>query len=342
VGRSAQILNLENATLEEIEKSMRCSRIPEDSLRLKTISLLYRGYAKKLVCEMMNVPASTMRRWISAYNNRGIDGLVTRPRSGRPRKITQEEFDSRFVPLIESPKENGFDFMTAVRLHGHLNETLALEVSYCSVVRYIHKAGYCLKVPGKIHPDRDEEARKSFVEELREILNKPEDAEVWFSDECGVDGDPRTGRAWFRKGSKPKVQYDGCHLRQSVVGAVEPLTGAFEALAVPYTDTNVFQIFLNMLAERTKSSTKKIILVADNASWHHAASLNWHHIEPKFLPAYSPDLNPIERVWLELKNKYFTNWYTRDPDKLLDRVCDGLKFLMDTPTVISSICALHY
>ena len=311
-------------------------------MRLQAMSFLYRGYSRSMICEMMKIGVSTMRRWISAFNERGIDGLVSRPRSGRPRKIQQDEFNSRYLPLVEAPATHGFDFMTAVRLHGHLTETLKLEVSYCSVVRYLHSAGYCRKTPGKVHPDRDEEARTKFVKELQQLLNNSEKYELWFSDECGVDGDPRTGKAWFRKGSKPKVQYDGCHLRQSVVGAVEPLSGNFEAMAVPYTDATVFQLFLDALASRTKNSDKKILLILDNASWHHASSLNWHHIEPKYLPAYSPDLNPIERLWLELKSKFFTNWYTRDPNKLLQRVCEGLKSLIEQPARIASICSLPY
>ena len=176
------------------------------------------------------------------------------------------------------------------------------------------------------------------VEELNRELAR-EDTEVWFSDETGIEGDPRTGRAWFKKGSKPTVPYDGCHLRQSIIGAVQPECGAIEALAVPYTDTDVFQIFLDQLAQRTATS-KRIVLVIDNASWHHAAKLNWHHIIPMYLPAYSPDLNPIERLWLVIKNRFFRNWFTRDPDKLLARVCDALKSLIDAPAQVSSICSL--
>lgn len=67
-------------------------------------------------------------------------------------------------------------------------------------------------------------------------------------------------------------------------------------VAVPYTDTDVFQIFLDQLAKRTATSKKRILLVVDNSSWHHAAKLDWHHNIPMYLPAYSPDLNPIERL----------------------------------------------
>ena len=57
-----------------------------------------------------------------------------------------------------------------------------------------------------------------------------------------------------------------------------------------------------------------------------------------FLPAYSPDLNPIERLWLVLKERSFKNYYTRNPDKLLERVCSAIGALMETPEVVASIC----
>lgn len=289
--------------------------------------------------EMTQYPASTLRRWVKSFNERGIDGLVTHPCGGRPRKISQEAFTQQFSHILESPSDHGFDFMTVVRLHGHLTEELQHEISYSTVLRYVHDAGFALKVPGRKHPDANDADREVFLERLRKELDR-DDTKVWFGDEAGIDGDPRTGRAWFQKGSKPTVPYDGTHLRQSIIGAVEPRTGAFEALAVPYTDSSVFQLFIDQLARRTKDNGTRTVLVIDNASWHHAGLLCWHHIEPLYLPAYSPDFNPIEKVWLVLKNRFFTNWYTRDPDKLLQRVCDALRSFIQEPLQIQSICRL--
>ncbi|QUE50344.1 transposase [Luteolibacter ambystomatis] len=48
----------------------------------------------------------------------------------------------------------------------------------------------------------------------------------------------------------------------------------------------------------------------DNAGWHKSARLNWHHIEPVCLPPYSPDFNPIERLWQHLKGQYFAGFLT--------------------------------
>lgn len=91
----------------------------------------------------------------------------------------------------------------------------------------------------------------------------------------------------------------------------------------PYIETTVFQIFLDQFAKPTKGSDKRIVLVVDNASWLHAATSNWHHIVPMYQPTYFPDLNPIERLWFVIKNRFFTNWFTRDPDKLLARFFYG-------------------
>ena len=339
MARRVNKLNRENATLSEIEQAMKCSRTLEDFKRLQTVWYLHRGYSRDSVQELCKLADSTMRKIISQFNFKGIDGVVTKPIPGKPRKVSTEQFVKEAIPLIESPEANGFSYMSVVKLHGHLTEQLNYELSYSTVLRYVHDCDFALKVPRPQHPDQSPELRSQFVKQLSEELSR-EDTEVWFSDEAGVDGDPRTGRGWFKKGSKPRVAYDGCHLRQSIIGAVQPQLGVLEALAVPYTDTAVFQIFVDQLAGRTKLSNKRIVLVLDNASWHHAAKFNWHHITPMYLPPYSPDLNPIERVWLVLKNRYFTNWYTRDPDKLMSRVCEAIKSLMDSPSEISSICSV--
>ena len=140
-----------------------------------------------------------------------------------------------------------------------------------------------------------EELREQFRQELADLLDKKEH-EVWFSDETGILGDPRP--RWMKIGEKEKVPYFGMHLRTNVVGAVNPKTGELFSLIVSYMNNDFFQVFLNKLAEETKG--RKIVMVSDNATWHKVKKLKWRYIEPKYLPPYSPDLNPIERLWLVL------------------------------------------
>jgi hypothetical protein len=126
--------------------------------------------------------------------------------------------------------------------------------------------------------------------------------ELWFSDEGGVQGDPRPRRRWVQPGKRLTVTYLGDHFRQNVIGTVAPQSGQLFSLIPDGVDTDVFQFFLYDMAKAfpQKEGLRRVLLL-DKASWHKAARLSWHHFEPKFLPGYSSDLNPIEGRWLRLK-----------------------------------------
>ena len=106
----------------------------------------------------------------------------------------------------------------------------------------------------------------------------------------------------MKRGSRPTQGYYGGHVRQNIVGAVNPKSGQLVSLIVPNCDTEVFQVFLDTMADETvPEEGRRVCLVLDNASWHKTKRLDWHHIEPVYLPPYSPDFNPIERIWQYLK-----------------------------------------
>ena len=70
-------------------------------------------------------------------------------------------------------------------------------------------------------------------------------------------------------------------------------------------------------------------MVCDNASWHKSKSLRWGRFEPVYLPPYSPDLNPIERIWKLVKDEWFTDFYTQEYTTLSDQIMKALKWVID-------------
>jgi transposase len=58
----------------------------------------------------------------------------------------------------------------------------------------------------------------------------------------------------------------------------------------------------------------------DNASWHKRKTTNWHNWQPMYLPAYSPDLNPLECIWRAMKARWFNNHVCKNEEKLLERL----------------------
>lgn len=95
------------------------------------------------------------------------------------------------------------------------------------------------------------------------------------------------------------------------------------------------------MAKEVPAAGGRVVLVRDNASWHKSASLNWHHIESKFLPPYSPDFNRIERLWLHLKGNQLAGFLTKSGAELSDKLFDSIRALLKTPDVLRSVCKTH-
>src|SRR5690606_9089152 len=121
-----------------------------------------------------------------------------------------------------------------------------------------------------------------------------------------------------------------------------PQSGGLFSLIVDGVDTDVFQVFLDEMAKALppKADVRQM-LILDNASWHKSARLNWHHFQAKFLPAYSPDFNPIERLWLRLKADWFWDFIARTREELTERLCTALKSFINQPSITASICSIR-
>ena len=111
--------------------------------------------------------------------------------------------------------------------------------------------------------EQDEDKRASFKARLFRLECDPF-VEIWYQDECGVQGDPRPRQVWSKRGSRPKIHYKGNHIKESVIGAVRPTDGKFVSLIMPFVDTQTFQIFLDEMQQFV--SAKKAVMILDNAS----------------------------------------------------------------------------
>ena len=96
-----------------------------------------------------------------------------------------------------------------------------------------------------------------------------------------------------------------------------------------------------MASEVPKRRGRRVLLVLDNASRHKTKSLHWHHIEPVYSPPYSPDFNPIKKLWQHLKGHYLAGYFTKQNKDLCDKLADSIQDLMIQPKTIRAICKTH-
>ncbi|MEI8195611.1 MAG: transposase [Phycisphaerae bacterium] len=120
-----------------------------------------------------------------------------------------------------------------------------------------------------------------------------------------------------------------------------PRTDNFYGLEFSHNDTEVFQAYLDCANADLKFARPRNLLILDNASWHKSKSLKFGRFEPIYLPPYSPDFNPIERLWLILKAECFTDFIAKDRDALIARLDRALNWLIartDDNKIAAAIC----
>jgi putative transposase len=115
----------------------------------------------------------------------------------------------------------------------------------------------------------------------------------------------------------------------NVCGIVAPRTGQAYLLEFTHSDRDVFQVFLDQANKDIKLERPRQILILDNASWHKGSGINWGRFEPLYLPPYSPDLNPIEKLWRYIKAEWFTDFVAKGIDDLIARIDKALQWAIN-------------
>ena len=121
-------------------------------------------------------------------------------------------------------------------------------------------------------------------------------------------------------------------------GAVDVVCGEMDSLILPHVNGTCMQIFLDEVA--TRHPQDRIIMVLDRAGWHRGKDLTLPpNLRLLMLPPYSPELNPVEHLWDEIREKFFNNKVFNSLDALEDHLCAALNRIEHTPQKVRSIVA---
>lgn len=144
-----------------------------------------------------------------------------------------------------------------------------------------------------------------------------------FQDEAGFGRINKPKYCWCFKGLRPTVPCHHIREYRYAYGAVEPITGDSFFLVLPYCNTDCMNVFLRELSEAYPNDF--ILLVADGAAWHKSKGLLIPaNIEIFPLPPYTPEMNPIEQIWKEIRKRGFRNEIFQTLDKVVDRLCETI------------------
>jgi putative transposase len=146
----------------------------------------------------------------------------------------------------------------------------------------------------------------------------------------------RAKRCWAPPGVRPHVPAQVVREYTYVYAAVAPDLGQMISLILPEASTVMMNLFLEQVSQTFPNFF--IVMQMDQAGWHRANDL----VIPENIrllpqPAYSPELNPVEHIWEELREKYFHNRLFSSLDRLIEVLCQGLTALADDAERLRSL-----
>lgn len=214
-----------------------------------------------------------------------------------------------------------------------LREREGVQASRETVRRMLHRGDLVYRRPRPVPPP-NEEQRRVRLAELRSLLETlPADETAVWQDEVEVGTNPKIGRMWMFRGQQATVPTPGTNTKRHLSGSIHWRIGqVFLTEAAPKQGRNsaLFIRHLDDLRRRLRRY-KTIHVICDNAGFHTSLEVIqflWKHedrIRVHLLPSYSPDYNPIERVWWHLHETITRNHRCKDLTELLDRVFTWLE-----------------
>ena len=179
---------------------------------------------------------------------------------------------------------------------------------------------------------------KKLPTELSQIIDTfaiKQPIRLMFQDEARFGRISDTRNCWAKKPMRPQVKAMVTQQYSYAYGAVSPADGKFDSLLLPQVNGTCMQVFIDEIASRYPS--ENIVMVLDGAGWHKTAFTLPANLRLHFLPPYSPELNPQEHIWDELREKWFHNKIFDGLDALEEQLVTGLKHLEDNPDICKSI-----
>lgn len=163
---------------------------------------------------------------------------------------------------------------------------------------------------------------------------------LWFQDEARIGQKGRVCHRWWRRGERPPGLCDRRYTWVHLFAAVRPASGARFALVMPVVSTEAMNVFLAEFSKRL-AADEHAVMGLDQAGWHGSNDLVVpSNVTLMPLPPYSPELNPVERLWLYLRERHLSHRLLDDYDAIVDACCHAWNQL--TPQRISSLCNYPY
>jgi len=287
---------------KKVDAAYRASGDVRDRERLQAIRLAQQGrYSMEEIAAIVGRARSTLGRWIRAFRAGGIKQLLKCEQGGKQGQLSARDRRALRRQLRRGRWKSAREIQQWLRKKRHIQLTLS------GVYYWVHRVGGCLKVPRKSHVKKDEAAVAAFQQQIVALLAALEipvgrRVQVWIEDEHRYGLIRVTRRCWTLQGHRPTAPYQTKYPWGYVYGAANLVTGGAEFLYTPTVNLEWSRIFLEQLIATDPEAIP--IILWDQAGFHPPMEDGElpENVRLLPLPAYSPELNPIETLWDQVQS----------------------------------------
>jgi len=315
-----------------------------ETLRLRAVDQVRGGEHPEDVAAALGMDRSTVYGWVAKAARDGREALRARPVPGRPPKLSPEQAQRVYQVVVgKNPTQVGFDFGLWTRdlVRQVIANEFKVKMSAVSVGRLLARLGLSPQRPVHRAWQADEEKVAAWKQtEYPKIAAaaKKAGAVVYFGDEASVRSDHHAGTTWAPVGRTPVVtQGTGARFSVNMVSAVTA-TGQLRFQIVDGTMTG--PKFVEFCKRLLADTDRPVVLVVDNHRVHHSKVVReWvattdGRFTLAYLPPYSPQLNPDELVWNNVKNHHVAKRTITSPDQLTSLCLGALRRLQKLPATV--------
>jgi transposase len=303
------------------------------------------GMSRAEAARLAGMEPQALRDAVVCYNAEGLAGLHDRPKPGRPERLSEAEQAALAARVFRGPdpERDGVVAWTRADLAAWLAARFGKALHPSSLSRVLKRLDLTWQ---KARPSRDRPEGAGALQKkgLRDSLKAAAEVHsgkritLWFMDEARVGQKGRLCHRWWSKGRRPPGRCDRRFAWADIFAAVEPATGKEIALVLPQANAAAMSLFLAALAAGLAEDVHAV-LVLDGAGWLAARALV---VPPNItlvpLPPYSPELNPVERVWLYLRDRFLSLRVFVDYRAIVDACCAAWNRLAAEPGRLRSLC----
>lgn len=333
----------------EKEDGRKLSPEAQHERRKQAVRLHAKGKSYDEIAEILSMGHVTVRHWVKVAASGGLKALSPKQRgrkTGDKRRLSsRQELAIQKVICEKRPEQLKLTFALWTRQAVGLlvEQEFGIKLPVRTVGEYLKRWGFTPQRPTvRAYEQRPEAVKAWLDEEYPKIAKraKVEGAEIHWGDETALVNTDVRGRGYQPRSQTP-VAYavGGSRQKLSMISSVTNqgktqwmiIDGNFDA-----------EKFIEFLTALTTDASKKVFLIVDNLRVHHSklvkawAKENELKIELFYLPSYSPELNPDERLNADLKYAIGSKVVVRTKEKLKKATCEHMNMLSETPERVMS------